>query len=360
MAVIIRALTFVALTLAVSACEEGSSGGPIVIDPPPLFVARGLAGATVVGLVQADDQVFAGTDRGIYRLQRDGQWLRVAPEHWSVLSIEALASSRLLASVAFGRDHYELVESQDGGLSWNILAHDFGGPASSIAREPVQRLHFDDQRGELLATGYGALARSSDHGRSWEVLDGDWGRVGTGLGALSVAMVADDIWYGGQGAIEDPILLRYSRSGGESVDFSTEIEALLPRPSTVESVRFYPTSDSTVFVAGEGGVIRSSDAGSSWEPVLVNSTSRFYFDLLIDDRSGTIFTAGWDKDFTNPQALRLEVSTDSGITWTAYRHENPDLQGGVWSMAFVELDGRRRLFLGLQGGGVYEVDLRRF
>ncbi|MEL7044533.1 MAG: hypothetical protein AAGL66_05855, partial [Pseudomonadota bacterium] len=239
-----------------------------------------------------------------------------------------------------------------------VLTHDFGGPAIGLPLEPVQRLRFDHHSGDLLATGYGVLARSRDWGRSWEILDGAWGRVGTGLGGLSTAMAGQYIWYGGQGAIEDPVLIRYQRSGDQSEDLSEPIEALLPRPSTVESIRFYPTSESTVFVTGEGGVVRSMDSGASWEPALVNSTSRFYFDLLIDDRTGTIYTAGWDKNFTDPQPLILEVSNDSGLTWSTYQHQDPGLRGGVWSMAFVALDGRRRLFLGLQGGGVYEVDLQ--
>ena len=144
-----------------------------------------------------------------------------------------------------------------------------------------------------------------------------------------------------------------------STDLSDAILELLKRPSTVEGVVFYPNAETTVFVSGEGGVLRSSDYGTSWSPILTNDSSRFYFDVLVDDETGMIYTGGWDKDFVNPQQLILEVSDDSGDTWRSFKHTDTDIRGGIWSLLLARFGNEKRLFVGLQGGGVYEVELDR-
>ncbi len=348
------------LLFSLVACGGGSSSGPILgpqPDPGPLFLNRGLNGTTVVALAETDGRLFGGTDQGVYRYEEDDRWTRTTPETWSVRSLEGLRANQLIASITVDLDQHLLVESRDGGTSWTILEHNFGGPAGQGPREPAQRLRFDPDSGALFATGYGVLAQSLDSGRNWTILNGAWGIVGTGLGALSFTQGLKDFWYGGQGALEDPVLLRYSPESNETVDLSAAVEDLLPRPSTIENVVFYPTSEDTVFALGEGGVIRSMDYGSSWEASLVNYTSRFYFDLIIDEQTGVTYTGGWSKNFTDPQRLVLEVSTDSGLTWETHQDTDAELRGGIWSMRLLTLDNRRRLFLGLQGGGVYEVNL---
>ncbi|MEO1018719.1 MAG: hypothetical protein AAFY56_13665 [Pseudomonadota bacterium] len=356
-----RALVLLFAATAFAGCSSGDSspGDPIVVPPPindPVFVYRGLEGQTVVALAQTDTSVLAGTTRGIYRYDGGTDWTLTTPADWSVTALEALNPTRLLAAVDVSGTERHIVESLDAGNTWNVVQNDFGGSLLQ-PREPVFRMAFDESSGELLATGYGALARSADFGRTWTVLNGQWGVVSTGLSALSKADLRGDIWYGGQGALEDPVLIRYSPNSGQSVNLSAAIETILPRPSTVESIRFYPTAEDIVFVVGEGGIAVSSDYGANWRASLTNTRARFYFDLIIDEPTGAVYSAGWDKNFTDPQPLILDISLNGGQSWQSYQHDDSSILGGVWSMRLVDLNDRRRLFLGLQGGGVYEVDL---
>ena len=346
----------------VAGCGGGSgSSSPLPPVPPPApdppFESRGLGGLTVIAFAETETTLAAGTDGGIYLYQGGNDWALKTPENWSVLALEALYPSQLMASVRLGPESTLLVESLNGGEDWRIVENDFGVIEGYEGREPIQGLLFRDDSGELFATGYTSLAASGDFGRHWQVIDGEWGGVATGFTALSHAPNRDHYWYGGQGALEDPVLLAFSRLSGERIDHSAAVESLLPRPSTVERVRFYPNNEDLVYVMGEGGLIASSDYGVSWHPVLVNDRSRFYFDLVIDEQSGVMYTGGWDKNFADPQPLVLEISSDSGLTWTAAEHDDPSLQGGIYSLVLWEQDEAKRLFLGLQGGGVYEARL---
>lgn len=354
----------ITILFLITGCGSGSSSGSPTPPPAPVpppepespFESRGLGGLTVIAFAETETTLVAGTDGGIYLYEGEDAWTLKTPAEWSVLAMEALYPSQLMASVRQGAESL-LVESLNGGEDWRIVENNFGVIPDFEEREPIQRLLFRDDTGELFATGYTSLAVSEDFGGTWQVIDGEWGGIGTGLSALSHAPNRDHYWYGGQGALEDPVLLSFSRFLGDRIDHSAAVEALLPRPSTVEQVRFYPDNEDLVYVMGEGGLIASSDYGANWDALLVNDNSRFYFDLAIDEQSGVMYTGGWDKNFTDPQPLILEISTDSGLTWTAVEHDDATLQGGIYSLVLWEQDDAKRLFLGLQGGGVYEARL---
>lgn len=62
----------------------------------------------------------------------------------------------------------KLVESTDGGDSWQEVTHDFGDEEP----ETVFALHYDSDNMALYATGTDVLAVSYDEGRSWQLLAG--------------------------------------------------------------------------------------------------------------------------------------------------------------------------------------------
>lgn len=347
----------VLLVLLISACS-GSDNPLDLPGPGSAFEYRGLEGLNVVDLEQTDSTLIAATSNGIYKYVGGEDWTPVSPQHWEVFAITALYPSHLLASVQTATGVYRLVESLNSGDDWRIVENDFGG-APDEQTEPIFEIAFDDGTGELFATGYDVLAKSDNFGRSWSVRDGGWQRVATGMSALAYSNQYRDVWIGGQDAIENASLRRADRDTGDSTDLSDRVLEFLERPSTVEAISFYPNAESTVFVAGEGGVLRSTDYGASWLPVLTNNSSRFYFDVLIDAETGVIYTGGWDKDFDRPQPLVLEVSDDSGETWQSFDYPNTGIRGGIWSLLLAQLGTEKRLFVGLQGGGIYEVNLGR-
>ena len=345
----------VTLLLLIAACDD--SNGPR--NPPrsdAVFIDRGLDGIEVVALEQTASTLIAATSSGIYKYVGGDDWVLVSPADWKAIAITALYPCHLLASVETPAGEFRLVESLNSGDSWNAVGNNFGGTDNSQS-EPIKAIRFDDASGVLFATGYDVLARSSDFGRSWAVVNGAWQGFATGLSALKYSSQYRDIWYGGQDAIENPSLRRTDRDTGGSENLSTKVSELLERPSTIKSVVFYPFAEQTVFVSGEGGVLRSTDYGQSWSPVLVNETSRFYFDVVVDAKTGTAYSAGWDKDYDNPQPLILDFSNDGGQTWQSREYQGAAIQGGVWSLLLAEFGKDQQLFIGLQGGGVYEVEM---
>ena len=349
-------LSVLALVVLTAACGDDNNSPQRPPEPGAAFEYRGLNGLTVVDLEQTADTLIAGTNDGIYKYIGEDDWTLVSPSGWNVLAITALYPSHLLASIQIQLGVFRLAESVNSGDDWTLIETDFGGSATGQT-EPVLEIVFEEASGKLLATGYDVLAMSSDFGRSWSAVDGGWQRIATGTDALAYSSQHGDIWSGGQDALENAKLRRVDRHTGESSDLSDGVLEWLKRPSTIESITFYPHAEHIVFVSGEGGVLRSADYGSSWSPVLVNDTSRFYFDVVIDGDTGLAYTGGWDKDFVNPQTLVLEVSHDTGVTWQSHEYQDADILGGIWSLLLARFGGEKRLFVGLQGGGVYEVDM---
>jgi hypothetical protein len=313
-------------------------------DPTPQFSPAGLDEHIIHRLISDQERLFAGTDQGLYLLQQDQQWQRLTDQEWEILDLAVISDAQLLVSYVF-RGGYYLAESIDSGQSWQIVEHNFGGGT----QDPVRRMQY--HQGKLYAVGYNVLAVSGDSGRNWQILAGSWNAFATGMSALSVNSNGIDIWYGGQGAIENPLLMHFSTDDMAYEEFPG-IDQLLPVPSTVKSIVFDPDLQHILFVSGEGGIIKTSDNGETWQALNTNDNSRFYFDLILDPADKDIlYTAGWNKNFDQPQPLILEVSKDGGQHWQSFEHPDNDLFGGVYSMTMHQ----QELYLGLYKGGVMRV-----
>lgn len=350
-------MVMVPIFSALIACGGGKKGGGNS-QPKLTFEDTGLESHIVVQLKAYDDEepLYAATDKGVHALI-DNEWQLLTPEEWSVNAIEFLDANHILASVSLESGE-ALMESLDGGETWEEVANNFGGED----QEKIQNLYFDKDTKVLYAIGRNVLAQSEDEGREWTILEGEWHGFASGLSAVARHSDTGDLWIGGQGAIENPVL-RQVKVDQETEDHSASIAELLEAPSVIKSIRFFPEENSAehgerVLASGEGGIVHSPDYGKTWLPLFVNETSRFYFDVIIDpDNSNILYTAGWSKNWETPQELRLEISPDSGKTWKAYRHNDPELLGGVWSMTLRIEDEKKVLYLGLCKGGVYKVVL---
>lgn len=318
----------------------------------PAFASDGLAGRVVRRLRPGPLGLLAATDDGAYQ-RVFGSWQPLGLAGSTVNDIAALGTGHYLASiepVAGGAHGSLLFETLDDGASWQAVPSDFGGEAGS---EAIHALVPDTLGARLLATGSNVLAESRDNGRRWTKLAGEWQAIAGRKDALSVEPASGDVWYGGQDAIEGFVLARRHQQGG-AVD---EYPGLMPSPSVAKGIRHVMGRPERVLVSGEGGIVQTFDGGAHWQPMLADTSHRFYFDVLEDvQRPGRFITAGWRKDFDSPQPLIVEVTDDNGATWR--RHEYPDgyLFGGVWSMALQIEAGRSVSYFGTQRGGVMRVE----
>ena len=302
-----------------------------------------------------DEALFAATDKGIYVLNDEGEWQLRGPSDWKVNTIEILSPSHILASVTVDGEH-KLMESLNNGQDWDEVTNDFGVVDPADNQEQIRNMLFDESSGTLYGVGLGVLAQSEDFGREWTVVDGAWQSFASGLSALERHPETGDFWIGGQGAIENPVLRQIDGAGGEAIDHSEAVAGLLEVPSVVKAVRFFADDEERIIASGEGGIIQSLNYGQTWQALHVNHNARFYFDVLIDpEDSATLYTAGWNKNFDDPQELRVELSQDGGETWKVYQYNDPQLRGGVWSMILRKEGNNKVLYLGLCNGGVFRV-----
>lgn len=334
-----------------AACGGSDDGGDA---PPsqPRFTATGLAGRIVRRLRPSPQGLLAGTDQGAWR-RGAGGWQAIGLEGRVVQDIASLDGEHLVASV-YRADQlpreYQLLESRDGGRSWQALAHDFGGDDGP---EGIQALAWDAAAGRLLATGLDVLAESTDRGRTWRRLAGQYHAFAQPKEALALHPQRGDIWYGGQDAIEGLVLLRRRAAGGTPDAYP----GLMPNPSVAKGIRFVDGAPQRVLVTGEGGIVQTVDDGAHWQRVL-DAGYRFHFDVLQDPQRPTRWvTASWEKNFDTPQPLIVQVSDDDGRSWRRIEHPDRTLFGGAWSMAAGVESGRTVYDFGLYKGGVMRLEL---
>jgi hypothetical protein len=236
------------LLLGSAALFAGCGGGDPTSDPPPdpaLQVSiEGLQGSKVTRLRASPLGMLAATNNGLHVRDTDG-WRPLGLPGGELLDVAMPGAGRLVASSRLDG----MFASDDSGRIWQRLISNFGGASGP---EPAWALVVHE--GRLLAThGYG-LTESRDGGRTWSLLGGSWGYVSTGMSALTPG-AHGEIWFGGQNAIEQLVLGRWSPTA------LAEWERLMPSPSTVTSVRLAPGEPLRALVCGEGGIIQTRDNG---------------------------------------------------------------------------------------------------
>lgn len=318
----------------------GGGGDQPSARPPDLALQvsiEGLQGSKVARLRASALGLLAVTDNGLHVKETHG-WRLLGLPGADLLDVAMPGAGRLVASSR----QDGMFASDDSGRNWQRLVSNFGGASGP---EPAWALAMNE--GRLFAThGYG-LAESRDGGRTWSLLVGNWGYASTGMDALTSGP-RGEVWFGGQNAIEQLVLGRWSRTA------LTEWEQLMPSPSTVKNVRLVPGEPQRALVCGEGGIIQTRDDGRTWTPVFVNSDYRFYFDVLQDpSKPGRWVSAGYRK--LDPQPLRVVISENDGATWREFEALDSRNFGGVRSMAVSMENGRSVFRFGTSGGGVVRV-----
>jgi len=205
-------------------------------------------------LLAAGDAVYAARQTGLYRIGAGGDernlyrsWL--PDQDLPTLAIAA-AGNLLLAGINGG-----VARSEDGGVRWK--AHHFRAPAplvTSLALSPA----FDEDGCVLAGSFEDGAFRSTDGGESWTAVNHGLFDHSVYSLALSPQFDSDGIAYAGAGSG-----IYRSENGGT-------LWWDLNMPVGDETVLSLALAESGALYAGceAHGLLRSCDAGVSWEALL--------------------------------------------------------------------------------------------
>ncbi|CAB0150738.1 hypothetical protein PSI9734_01178 [Pseudidiomarina piscicola] len=358
MTLITKTSITVVVSLFLTAC--GGSSSPNTPTPPPSPPPTPPSGVvntvydaqiTVEKLYLDGDAQLAGATDGFYwRANAEASWENRSPVDAYVRGIAIIAPSHYIVALQpDGESPYSepapLYVTQDSGASWNRINHDFGGSDHA----PIYGLSYDQSSDSLYGIGMAAFAVSNSSATHWTLLDGDWDSIATGLHLIEPHPSQNIVWFGGQGAIENGYLSRYSTVDGQVTTWSD----LFPNPSTYFGGLIHPSDTQTVIFGAEGGLALSRDNGATWEKPLGDVDYTFYWDIVIDE-NGTLYTASYDKSGAE-QPLEVLCSSDNGANWHSNDLSDEVAKGGVKSLMIVELDTSTELYLGLWDNGIKSV-----
>lgn len=320
--------------------------------PQVQFKNYGLENKIIYELQLVDQKLYAATNDGLFvkNIKTNTNWEAAGLQGKMVRTFVLLPNSVTLASVHNQeKTEFKIYRRDGSGGAFQEVPNNFGGGYP----ESLNSFLYQETTGELLATGNGVIAQSTDLGSTWTPIYNEWQQVATGLDFVERNPQNGDLWSGGQNGIEGFSLFRYSRSSDSWHSWTN----LLPPPSTAKDIAFHRTSPGTLIIGGEDGIIKTEDNGTTWSIIKQEDhQARFYFGLAFDEEdSNKIYAASWQKDFDNPQPLILYVSRNAGQSWQEYKHQDPSLFGGVWDMVQARNDNKTKLYLGLYKGGVYEA-----
>jgi len=317
----------------------------------------GLSGIQVNELRLKGNDLFAITGDGIYKtdITTDAPMALVGLKGKHILTAALLSDTELLASHRDAENNIgaepELFHSTDGGATWEVLEHNFGGEA----KEPI--FHFEwipSQPEVLLGTGYQVVAKSTDKGVTWKPIWGDFDMFANRMRVFINSTKPSDVWTGGQGGIENGYLVHLRNE--EEVNFWND---LVPNPTTVKKVAFDTQTPQGIYVGWEGELARTTNEGQTWETLIDrHEESHFFFGIGFSTADpNLIFTGKWEKT-DGPQPLELFYSKDKGSSWKVKNF--PEVTyGGIHDLIVKTESGKERIFVGLDKGGVYEIVMHR-
>ena len=344
-------LLAIATLLLFSSCDDDDNNAPA---PELTFKQIGLDNLKVYELfLFGDDSLFAATNDGIYvkRITSSNPFTQVGLKGRNVLDIVVFTPLHIIATTGnrgFTTDDPGIHETLNGGTSWDKSSFGDGNTeetAHSLSQHPTQD-------GVVYATGNAVVSKSVDYGRSWEVVWGNWGGFASGTAIAEInPFIQTDLWFGGQGGIENGYLgyLRNEQPG-------RHWDNLVDNPTVAVEVSF---TQQNVFAGFKGALMKTSNNGDDWEQVIDGHVNglRFFYGVDKSGHNGNhIYAGGWLKG-VDQQSLILYWSQDSGETWETKTFED-EQSGGIYTMKVISEGTSDKIFVGLDGGGVYEIDIR--
>jgi photosystem II stability/assembly factor-like uncharacterized protein len=269
--------------------------------------------------------IFAGTQDGIYRSSDRGEnWERTDSPSGDVWSLAAHPNDA--GTLFAGYDRCMVCRSDDGGSTWkkmntaNISFPNITMQPTEIVKRVIG-ISVDPNNPQDVygAIEVGGLIASRDGGDNWEsITDGHYTRLGpVDLHGVQVNPTSPGLVY-----IITQLAMFRSRERGKNWEF-VPIEEMFPGGSYCRGLIVDPVDPKTMYLAaGAGGgsappgteesgvLIRSRDAGETWEQVDVGEVapSRM-FDIAVDREAPSHI-------YCCAREGQVYMSYDGGETWS--------------------------------------------
>ncbi len=287
----------------------------------------GLAGKKVIALALARQASASGSffyaatsDAGVWRhvpAQVDTAWesIGLIDKEISALDIHVWGSGPALfhAPIAGVAPRWEnndstLVYRYENG-QW--LANDAGMARREIFQ--IRALMSFESGGHLppagtFAGGSGFVYRSNTSRRVWEL--GYFGGIGgTNTIAVNRTQLSGVVWAGGETTIFAPWIAK-------SLDEGKTWEVFYPDLSgdnACDALALDPNDANTVYAGMEGAVLKTTDAGRTWQKTGLRDTPVYFYGLALDANDANHIYAG--GTIADPNTWALWESFDAGATW---------------------------------------------
>jgi len=163
--------------------------------------------------------------------------------------------------------------------------------------------------GEAFAGGSGLIYRSRTFNRWWRK-DYSIGIGATNAMATSrMAFISGEVWAGGENGIFAPWIAK-SKDGGQTWEvFYPDLSG----DNACNALALHPLASNVVYAGMEGAVIKTTDAGKTWDYTGLRNTPVYFYGLTLDPRNPDHLYAG--GTIANPNSWALWESFDAGATW---------------------------------------------
>lgn len=324
-----------------------SCGTPVGPTARGQWTFLGLGGDTVYVLKAAAGELYAGTGNGIFKKEigsPDTAWTAIGLQGRRVNALLLLNSQVLLASVQIKgtASDTSLYRTTDGGGNWRPSQNGFGVGGGSNQVDALAALSTQD----ILASGDGVVAKSTDSGQTWQELWGDWNNSA----AFTLFLRTDPnwpnlVWSGGETMFFQPFLLK-SRDGGGTWK---EIPLNLAGDNANRSIAIDPSDSTQVFTGVDGQILESRDGGETWRTILTPSSHPMFSNLAVSSRDPRRVYAAGGVNAPEPQELVLYVSSDAGASWSTVVNDKVQY-GRVWALTVLADSNGETAYVGTEQG----------
>jgi photosystem II stability/assembly factor-like uncharacterized protein len=315
----------------------------------------GLEGQWVTALADTPWGLYVGTgDNGVFRCSPEtNTWEPLGLDHAQVATILFVpgAISRIFVGVRPYADEQTaaaVFATEDRGRIW--LPWDGGLASQHGNRQWAYSLAMDPHNPERLYMGQSfPLLRSQDGGRSWQYVFGGPDMFGLGIKALVVSPdQSGRVYAAGTTAFFSAAILR-------SENWGDTWETVFPFPQGQNSVFALAVDEREpmrIWAGVGGGVIRSDDAGRTWQQAL--STQGLITSILAE--SDRLYAVGGAfRQESDPLTdLVIYRSDDRGANWSAFT-----VPSNIGGSDVAVLDSHGHLLIGTGSkpmGGVWRFD----